>query len=203
MQKSSINIRRTASAAMLVAISFVLTFFSFPIPGFPPFLKLDISSLPVMIGSFALGPIAGVLIAALKSLLDLLFGSNSAGVGQLADFMITASFALTAGVIYRFNKSKKGALIASVASIFTITIVGAFANYFILLPFYAKVYMPMDTILAVCQKINPNITSVGAYIFYAAVPFNLLKGAIIAALTFLLYKRISNLINKFSNNTKK
>jgi len=202
MQKSNLRVRKMASAAMLAAISFVLTFFSIPLPGFPPFLKLDISSLPVMIGSFALGPISGVGISAIKSLLDLLFGSNSAGVGQLADFLITASFALTAGIIYHFNKNRKGALIASIASIFSITIVGAFANYYILLPFYAKVFMPMDKIIAMCQNINPKIDSIGTYIIYATVPFNLLKGTLIATATFLLYKRISGLIHKFNSDTK-
>ena len=198
MQKSSFVVRKMACAAMLVAIAFVLTFFSFPVPGFPPFLKLDISSLPVMIGSFAFGPLTGVIIAGIKSLLDFIFGSNSAGVGQVADFLITASFALTAGTIYRFNKSRKGAIIASVASIFAITIVGAITNYYILLPFYAKVFMPMDKILAVCRQINPNIDSVADYIIYATVPFNLLKGTIIALLTLVLYKRISGLIHRFA-----
>ncbi len=198
MQVSSYKVRKLVMVALLAAISTVLMWIEVPIPGLPPFLKLDISSVPVMLGSFMFGPVAGISIALVKSLVHAL-STQTAGVGELADFIITSSFALTAGIIYKFNRTKKGALIASVASIGVITVVGALANYFILLPFYAAAYMPMEAIIEMCQAINPNITDVKGYIIFGVVPFNLLKGTVVAVINYLLYKRLSGMIRRYTD----
>lgn len=201
MQTTSYRTRKMIVVALLGAIATVLMFIEIVIPGLPPFLKLDISSVPVMLGSFMFGPLAGVTIAGIKAMVHAL-STQTAGVGELADFLITSSLALTAGFIYKFNRSKKGAFIASVASVFVIVIVGILANYFILLPFYAAAYMPMDKIIAACQAINPNIQDVRGYIIYGVLPFNIIKGLVVATLNFILYKRLSGFIKGYTQGGK-
>lgn len=186
--------------ALFSAISCVLMFIEIPIPLMPPFLKLDISAVPIMIGAFAFGPLEGVLMALIKAMVHLL-STQTAGIGELADFIITGSFALTAGIIYAKNKTKKGALMASLASIVSITIMGTIANYFILLPFYATAMnMPLDSILKICQAVNPAISSLETYILLGILPFNMFKGTIIAVVTFIVYKKISKQLHKFVSN---
>ena len=201
---TSANTRKLICIASLAAISTLLMFVEMPLPLMPPFLKLDISSVPIMIGSFMFGPIAGMFIAAIKALIHLL-STQTAGVGEFADFIMTSSFAVTAGLIYKYKRNKQGALLASVASIVVVIVVSSLTNYFILIPFYAMAFMPLDTIISVCQAINPKITDVTGYIIWGVVPFNFIKGLVIAVLTFLLYKRISILMHRFTEKplTKK
>lgn len=175
--------------AVMAAIAAVLMYIEFPLPGFPPFLKLDVSGVPVMVGSFMYGPVAGVAVAAVKSILHL-FSTTSAGVGELADFLMTGSFAFAAGVVYKKCKSRKGAFISLAVGTLVLVAVGALANYTIILPFYAKL-MPLNAIIAACQAVNPAIKDLGGYILFGVVPFNLLKGVVIGAVTLGIYKRIS------------
>ena len=101
-----------AVAAMLTAVAFVLQFIEFPIPIMPSFVKLDISDLPALLGTFSLGPVYGVAIQLAKNIIHLPFGS-SAGVGELCNFILGAVFVLAAGLVYRKMKSRKGALVGA------------------------------------------------------------------------------------------
>lgn len=197
MKKQIISTRKLTAMALFAAISTILMYIEVPIPFMPPFLKLDVSAVPIMVGAFAFGPVEGVVMALIKSLVHLL-STQTMGVGELADFLITGSFALTAGLIYRKNKTKKEAVLACFASIISITVMGTLANYFILLPFYAVAYhMPLEAVIATCSAVNPAITSLGTYILLGIVPFNLLKGTVVAVLTFIVYKKISVYLHKY------
>lgn len=200
MTTNTISTRRLTVLALLAAIATILMYFELPIPFMPPFLKLDISAVPVMIGSFMFGPIAGLTIAGIKAVIQA-FSTQTGGVGELADFIITGSFALTAGIVYRFHRNKTGARLAAVCSIFVITIVGCVANWFILLPFYKNI-MPIDAIIAACSALNPYITDASGYIWFGVLPFNLLKGTVICLLTFALYKRLSVSIHHYTELDK-
>ena len=125
------------------------------------------------------------------------------GVGELADFLITGSFALTAGLVYRVWHTRRGALAACGLSIAVITVVGALANWFILLPFYAAAYMPYDAILSACQAVNPAIDSLAGYILFGVVPFNLIKGTLVALITFVVYKRISGVLHRWVDRERR
>ena len=92
--------------AMLSAIAFVLMFLEFSVPIMPPFIKMDLSDLPELIGAFAMGPVSGVTICLIKNLLHL-FLSTTGGVGELSNFLLGACFVLPAGLIYRKWKGKK------------------------------------------------------------------------------------------------
>ena len=84
------KLRTTVQIGMLGAIALVLMFFEFPIPFIaPPFIKMDFSEIPVLVGTFAMGPLAGVLIELLKNLLNLVIhGTTTMGVGELSNFII-------------------------------------------------------------------------------------------------------------------
>ena len=184
--------RYVVFAAMFAAVSAVLMFFEFPLPLMPPFLKLDLSDIPVIIGAFVLGPLPAVAIALVKDLVHLSV-TQTGGVGELADFLVTATLAVTAGCIYRAGKTRLLSVLGGIAGIAAMTAVAALANLYLILPFYSKL-MPIDAILKLCAAVNPVITSVNSYILYAVVPFNLIKGALVVAVTLPVYKRLETVV---------
>ncbi|WP_432662483.1 ECF transporter S component [Wukongibacter baidiensis] len=182
--------------SLLSVIAYVLMLIELPIPLFPAFLKIDLSDMPALIGAFALGPIAGVMIELIKNLLHFITKTSTGGVGELANFLIGASMVIPAGIFYARSKKKSTALIGMLIGTALMAIVGAIANYYILIPFYSKM-MPIDQIIAWSAAANGAITDLKTLILYAVVPFNLIKGAVISVLTILIYKKISHLlINK-------
>lgn len=188
------NTKMLTFAAMLSAVSAALMFLETPLPFLPPFLQLDASNVPLLIGAFIMGPLPAILMTAVKDTVHLL-ASQTGGVGELADFLITLGLILPASIIYKYNKTKKGALLGCAAGILSMTIIGIVSNLFIILPFYSKI-MPLDEILNICAKINPAITGLSAYILYGVLPFNIIKGLLICAFTMLIYKKISTFIHR-------
>ncbi len=185
--------------AMFAAIASLLMFFEMPLPFMPPFLKLDISSVPVLILGFMFGPMPAVMAAAVKAIVHV-FSTQTGGVGELADFLITSSFAVSASLVYMKNKSKKGALLGCAVGVVAITIVGMLANKFLLIPFFMKV-MPIEAIVGACAAINPLIGSIDTYIIFGAGPFNMIKGIIVSFITILVYKRVSTALkSEFKRN---
>ena len=133
--------KNIAVVAILSALSFILYMFvKFPLPFiFPAFLDMQFSDLPALIGGFYLGPIAGSVIVIIKGLLKLPF-TTTAGVGELADVIIGIFFVLPATAFYRYNRSKKGAIISLVIGSLSAVIASLFANRFILIPFFMNAY---------------------------------------------------------------
>lgn len=182
---------------ILSALAAVLMLFEFPLPFIaPPFYKLDLSELPVLIGSFALGPMAGVLIELIKNLLNLLFeGTTTAFVGEFANFVTGCAFVLPAAIWYRAKKTRRAALCGMTLGTATLAVVGTLLNYFVLIPMYSTLYnLPVADIVALGTAINPAITDLPMLLVLAVAPFNLIKGVVISALTFVLYKRVSPLL---------
>lgn len=138
MTQASKRTHRLAVAAMLSAVAAVLQFVEFSIPLIPSFVKLDISDLPALLGTFSLGPVYGVVIQLVKNLLHLPFGS-SAGVGELSNFILGAVFVLCAGLVYRKHKSRKGALIGAMLGAVLMAVVSVPSNYFFVYPAYVGV----------------------------------------------------------------
>lgn len=198
-QKSSGTgkIRQMALIAMMGAAAVILMLFEIPLPFLaPPFYELDFSEVPVLIGAFALGPVSGVLIELIKILLNIIInGTNTAGVGELGNFLIGCSFILTASIIYHRKKDKKHAIIGMTVGTVVMAVVGCLINGYLLLPFYSiSMGLPMETLVSMGTAINPAITNVMTFVVLAVAPFNLLKGVVVSILTMLLYKRISGLI---------
>ena len=184
--------------AMFAAMAGVLMLLEIPLPFAPPFYKIDLSELPVMICTFYLGPVAGVTAELLKVLVKLLLkGTTTAFVGDFANFAVGCSFVLPASIVYHSRPGKKSALIGLAAGTLCMTVFGSAFNAVYLLPKFAALYgMPLEAIIGMGTKVNAHITSVSTLVLFAVVPFNLLKGVLVSALTFLLYKRISPLLHK-------
>ncbi len=180
------------------AISAVLMIFDFPLPFVPSFYKFDFSEVPVLIAAFALGPLSGVFAELIKILIHLMVrGTQTAGIGEAASFLIGCSFVLPAALIYMKHKTRKNALIGMIVGTVTIALVGALVNAYILLPAYAAAFnMPIETLVGMGTAINPSIKSIFTFVLLAVAPFNLLKGAVVSFVTYLLYKRVSGLIHK-------
>ncbi|MBO5461578.1 MAG: ECF transporter S component [Ruminococcus sp.] len=191
-QKSKVSVRRLVQIGMLAAIAVVLMLFEIPLPFAPSFYEIDFSEVPVLIGCFVMGPMAGATVEFVKILLNLVInGTDTAFVGEIANFVIGCCMCVPAGLIYKYNRTRKGALIGMAAGTLFMTIAGCFINAYIMLPFYANAFgMPIDALVAMGTAVNPNITSLTTFVVMAVAPFNLLKGALVSLIVFIIYKKI-------------
>ena len=189
----SSRVRFITVTAMLSAISFVLMYFEFPIPIMPAFIKFDFSDLPALIGTFAYGPLCGVIVCLIKNLLHLM-DSNSMLVGELSNFSLGAAFVIPAGLIYKFKKTKKSALIGGITGAVFMGVFCVFSNYFIVYPVYYQVAMPEEAILGMYQAILPSMKSILQSLIVFNLPFTVVKGLISVAITMLVYKPLSPIL---------
>ena len=191
------SVRTLTKIAVLSAVAFVLMYFDFPLPFIPSFYKLDFRETAVMAGGFAMGPGAAVAIEALKILLKILFkGSDTAYVGELANFLIGCAFVLPAAFMYRKEKTRQRALMGLAAGTLCMTAVGVIINYAVLLPAYSFFYqLPMEVLIVMGTALIPFITDKLTFVLLATTPFNIIKGVLVSIVTILLYKRISPLLH--------
>lgn len=171
---------RLTKMAMLVAISVVLvSFVNFPIFAAAPFLKYDPADIPIIVGTFAFGPLAGLMITTITSIIQGTTVSSDGGLyGIIMHIIATGSFVIMAGIIYLKNKTKKGAVIALVAGTFIMVITMIFANMLIT-PLFTG--LPLSAIM----KMMPVI-----------IAFNIIKAGGNSLITFFIYKRISHFLHK-------
>ena len=179
--------------AVFAAIATVLMYFEFPLPFMPPFLKVDLSGAVVLIGAFIFGIGPAITMIGIKDLIHLT-QSQTGGSGELADFLMLSTLVIVAVLIYRAHKTRKMAAIGCVVGSVAMACMGMLTNYFLIIPFYSAVGMPIDQILALCATINPSINGMGAYLLVGVLPFNLIKGAILTVITMLAYKKLSTFI---------
>ena len=181
---------------MFGALGAVLMLFEFPIPFIaPPFYGLDLSEIPVLVGTFSMGPLAGLVIELVKILVKLVLKPTTTGfVGEFANFCIGCSLVLPAGFLYKRNKTKKGALIGMIIGTVSMAVIGAVLNALVMIPFYSN-FMPLESIIAAGAAINPVVSNVWTFAFACVAPFNLVKGALVSLITTLVYKRISIIIH--------
>ena len=197
MSNTTNKTRKLVEIGMLGAIATVLMLFEFPIPFIaPPFYELDFSEVPVLVGAFALGPVAGATIELVKILINLLInGTATAFVGEIGNYILGCSFIIPAALIYKKKKSKKNALIGMIAGTITMTVLGCFLNAYVLLPTYAAAFgMSIEKIVEMGSAVNGNITNIMTFVVLAVAPFNILKGFIVSAITLLIYKHISPIL---------
>lgn len=186
-------VRYITMTGMLSAIAYILMFLDFSIPMIiPAFIKMDLSELPALIGSFAFGPSCGILVCLVKNLLHL-FITTTGGVGELANFLMGAVFVGTAGFVYKYKKTRKIATISSVIGATLMGVVSIPVNYFITYPFYYN-FMPQEAILEAYQLIIPSMESVLQCLVCFNFPFTVLKGLLSVAVTLLVYKHLSPIL---------
>ena len=194
--------------ANLTALSVLFYFLlKFPLPFiFPSFLDIQFSNLPAIIGGFILGPIGGSAIVFIRTLIKLPF-SSTAGAGEVIDLIIGLSTVLTSSIIYKRMKTKRGAIIASLWGMFAWVFVAVMANYLFVIDFYVEFYFngavePLVGMLSVIPGVTVE-NYMSKFILYAAIPFNILLSGLVYLITFLVYKRISHLIDYFADILEK
>ena len=181
--------RKLIGTAMLAAVSVVLMFLSFPVPLMPSFIKMDLAELPALIGAFAYGPLAGAAVCLVKNLISLM-KSSSGGVGTLCNFLLGVCFVVPAGLIYKYNRTRRGALIGALAGAAIMAVLSIFVNYYVVYPIYTA-FMPMEAIIGMYQAINPKVQTLWDALIWFNCPFTFIKGLISVAITFIIYKPLS------------
>lgn len=191
--KKRIHARMIAVVGVLTAVAVVLQYLEISIPLVPSFLKLDFSDLPALLGAFAFGPLAGVLIQLLKNLIHMAV-SQSGFVGELSNFLLGAVFVLTAGLLYQRRKTKARALLAGILGAAAMALVSVPVNYFVIYPLYYNVLgFPEQAVLDMYKAILPSVDTMPEALLIFNLPFTLVKGLISAAVSMLIYKPLSPL----------
>ena len=195
-KESKVGVKMLAQIGMLAAVAVILMLFEIPLPFAPSFYEIDLSEVPVLIGCFVMGPLAGAVIEFIKILLNFIInGTMTAGVGEIANFLIGCALCVPAGIIYKKFRSRKGAVIGMISGTLIMALLGCAINAFVVLPAYAKAFhMPIEALIAMGTAVNPAIKSMTTFVLLAVVPFNLLKGVIVSLIVFLIYKKISPIL---------
>jgi riboflavin transporter FmnP len=199
----TLNTRQVAAISIQSALSVLLYLFvKFPLPIFPSFLDIHVSEIPALISSFMYGPYVGCIIIFVRFLFKLPT-TMTGGVGEVADLIIGLSLVITSSLIYRKNRTLKGAVISMLCGIGVSTVVACLVNYFILIPAYIYLAnLPLSAILGACSMI-PGINESNylyMYVLGGALPFNLTRFILVFILTFILYKKVSRIIHKLTVN---
>ncbi|MBM6900849.1 ECF transporter S component, partial [Gemmiger formicilis] len=196
MTNTHTRIRELTVTAMLCAVATILMFLDFSLPMvIPSFVKMDVSELPALLASFSLGPLYGIAVCLVKNILNVIFHGSTGGIGELCNFLIGASFVGTAGLIYRFHKTRKGAVIAALVGAVVMAVVSVPVNYFLSYPVYAAMFGGIDAIIAAYQELRPGTNGLMECLLVFNMPFTLVKGLLNAAICFLIYKPLSPILH--------
>jgi len=193
-RKKRITTSSLVKIGMLGAVSIVLMLFKMALPIFPFFLKLDISDLPALIGAVTMGPLAGVLIELIKNILHL-FKTSTAGVGELANFLVGISLVVPIGICYKKKSDLGGFVIGAILGTITMVIVACIFNYYVLIPVYSTIFgMPIEELVKMVQAVNENVVDLRSMVFFAIAPFNVLKAVVVLLIGYPVCKLISKVI---------
>ena len=177
MKKNSVSY--TVKVGVLSALALVIYYLEFPIlPAFP-WLMVDFSEVPVLLGGFALGPGAGIIIELIKNILHFMLKGATGGVGELANFLLGVSFALPAFLLYRKQKNRKRVIIGMIIGLVFACVMSVVLNLYVFIPLY-----------------YPAFEDVWGYIIGGAVPVTAIKYAMNGVVVFLIYPYLTRLLHK-------
>ena len=196
MKERLFTTKNVVLMGMFSALGAVLMLFEIPLPFIAPsFYGLDLAEVPVLVGTFALGPVAGAVMEFVKILIKLVLKPTSTGfVGEFANLAIGCGLVVPAGIIYQINKTKKGALWGMIAGTAVMSVAGVVINALVMLPFYSN-FMPLENIIAAGAAINPFVSNIWTFAIICVSPFNMIKGFVVSMITWLVYKRVSIIIH--------
>lgn len=196
MKERLFTTKNVVLMGMFSALGAVLMLFEIPLPFIAPsFYGLDLAEVPVLVGTFALGPVAGAVMEFVKILIKLVLKPTSTGfVGEFANLAIGCGLVVPAGIIYQINKTKKGALWGMIAGTAVMSVAGVVINALVMLPFYSN-FMPLENIIAAGSAINPFVSNIWTFAIICVGPFNMIKGFVVSMITWLVYKRVSIIIH--------
>ncbi|EOU2088395.1 TPA: ECF transporter S component [Clostridium perfringens] len=177
MKTKTLNTNRFIKLSLLSAIAVILMYIDFPVIPILPWLKIDLSDVPALMGAFAFGPLAGVIIELMKNLLILIVkGTGTGFVGELANFLVGVALVWPAALVYKKNKTKKTAILGMVLGVLCIEVVGILANVYLLLPAYGMAMSKAELM---------------QYVTVGLIPFNGIKSILVCGITYALYKKVS------------
>ena len=193
--------KKMAMVSILSAFSVVLYFLGFPLPFFVSFLDVQFSNLPVYLASFMFGPVEGIVVSLIRTLIKIPF-TKTMCVGELQDLIISITISCISGIVYFKNKTRKGALLALVIASLSWVLIALLSNVFISVPFYIKFMFGgnNEVLVNMIKAVIPNTTSENYlmnYLLLSCLPFNILLSSVVSLITFLVYKRTSILFKKF------
>lgn len=177
MKTKTLNTNKFIKLSLLSAIAVILMYIDFPVIPIFPWLKIDFSDVPALMGAFAFGPLSGVVIELMKNLLILIVkGTGTGFVGEFANFLVGVSLVWPAAIIYKRNKTKKTAILGMIVGILAIEVIGILANVYLLLPAYGMAMSKAELM---------------QYVTVGLIPFNGIKAILVCAITYVLYKKVS------------
>lgn len=178
--------RKMVTVGILAALAWVVSQFSFPLLPWAPFLKIDFSDIPILLGMYIYGPMSGIAIAAVRSLLSYVTTGGEAGfpIGDTAAFVATLSYTLPIYYVIRNNKpSKKQAMLGGTAATLSLTGVLAFLNWLVIAPLYMTV-------------MGFSVGPMREYLAVSVMPFNLLKGVFVSIIFFIAFFKLHHYLEK-------
>ena len=177
MKTKTLNTNRFIKLSLLSAIAVILMYIDFPVIPIFPWLKIDLSDVPALMGAFAFGPLAGVIIELMKNLLILIVkGTGTGFVGEFANFLVGVALVWPAALVYKKNKTKKTAILGMALGVLCIEVVGILANVYLLLPAYGMAMSKAELM---------------QYVTVGLIPFNGIKSILVCGITYALYKKVS------------
>ena len=196
--KKDLTTRNISRISVMGALGAVLMMFDFPIAIAPHFYKLDLGDLPCLIGAFAMGPIPAFFIQIVKIIVKLLLKPTStAFVGEIAAFICSSAYTVSAAYFYFKNRCRKNAIKSMLIASIILAIVSTIANYVFIIPAYVNMFhMPLETIIEMGNKIFPIVKDKLSFVLCCVLPFNLIKAAITDVLTFVLYRHIAPILRR-------
>lgn len=196
--KYKISTKIITLTAMLGSLSAILMLLKFNVPLAPTFITLDFSDVPVMLGGFLLGPLAGILIGVLKILLNLILnGSTTLFVGEFANLILTIAFVLPAALIYKREKTRKSAIKGLIVSTIITSILAVIINLTFIIPLYVNLFgLTMDNIVEMAMITNPLVSDLTTMLLFSILPFNIFKYGLVSLIVILSYKKLSYLFNR-------
>lgn len=198
-KQNKLTTKTITAVAMLGALSAILMLFEFKIPLAPTFVSMDFSDVPIMLGGFLLGPLAGFLIVTLKIFLNLILnGTSTMFIGELANFILSVAFVLPAAFIYKKEKTRKDAIRGLIISTISTSILALVLNLFFIFPLYASLFgLSMENIVEMAKVANPLVTNVTSMMLFSLLPFNLFKYGVVSLIVIASYKKLSHLFSRY------
>ena len=198
-----LSVRQMTLVGIMSSLSVILYYFlKFNLPFFPPWLDIQVSEIPALITGFAYGPYAGVLVIFIRFVVKLP-ATITAGVGEVADLILSSALVYISSLTYAKERTIKGALKGTIIGVIGCTILSIFVNWFILIPAYVNIaHFPLPALAGMLKDTTGlNVTPDNFMFYYLLVgvlPFNLFRYVLVAVFTFLLYKRTHMVLKKLS-----
>lgn len=187
VQSSLFTTKQLVTLAMLSALAYVLMLVHLPFK-YLGFLELEFSDVPAVLAALLYGPAAGVAVELIKNVIKAVTATTTGGVGELANFLISACYVIPIGILFQRLKGKMKVFGSFAAGIAGFVVAGIIVNYFITVPLYAKLFGGMDIVVGAAKATVPAIKNLATVVILGITPFNIIKGLVVSFVGYLVYK---------------